>query len=316
MTPSQFLSLVRKALRTWSEDYAPSMGAALSYYTLFSIAPLLVIVIATAGIFLGEEAVRGEIFTQLEALLGVEGARGVESLLQSAPTAEDGALAALVGLAMLMLGATTALGELQSDLDRIWRVPMQRKLSGLWAYARSRTLSFTMILCVAFLLMVSLVFSTVISVLGKWWGAWFIGWEVLAYVLDLAVSFGLMTLLFALIYKIVPRARIKWHDVWVGAAFTAMLFAIGKILIGLYLGKSDVTSGFGAAGSLVLLMVWVYYSAQIFLIGAEFTWVYAHEYGSRRGIVRPAAPATPTVASISEARAQHPANEDVAQRGR
>jgi membrane protein len=305
MTPSQFYSLMRKALSTWSEDYAPSMGAALSYYTLFSIAPLLVIVIATAGIFFGEEAVRGEIFTQLADLLGVEGARAVEGLLQSAPTAGDGIFAAMVGVAVLVLGATTVLGELQNDLDRIWRVPMQRKPSGLWGYARSRILSFAMILCIAFILMVSLVFSAAISVLGKWWGAWFIGWEVLAHVLDLALSFGLITLLFALIYKIVPRARIKWHDVWVGAAFTALLFAIGKVLIGLYLGKSDVTSGFGAAGSLVLLMVWVYYSAQIFLIGAEFTWVYAHEYGSRRGVVTPAAPATPTVASIHAARDQH-----------
>ncbi|MES2563774.1 MAG: YihY/virulence factor BrkB family protein [Pseudomonadota bacterium] len=316
MTPSQFFSLVRKALITWSEDYAPSMGAALSYYTLFSIAPLLVIVIATAGIFFGEEAVRGEIFVQLAGLLGEEGAQAVESLLQSAPTPEDGMLAALVSLAVLVLGATTVLGELQSDLDRIWRVPMQQKLSGLWSYARSRILSFTMILCIAFILMVSLALSAVIAILGKWWGAWFIGWEVLAHVLDLAVSFGLMTLLFALIYKIVPRARIRWRDVWVGAAFTALLFSVGKILIGLYLGKSDVTSAFGAAGSLVLLMVWVYYSAQIFLIGAEFTWVYAHEYGSRRGVVVPAAPATPTVASISEARAPHKPDEVLAPRGR
>ena len=312
MTPSQFFSLVRKALSTWAEDYAPSMGAALSYYTLFSIAPLLVIVIATAGIFFGEEAVRGEVFVQLSDLLGEEGALAVESLLQSAPAPEDGVLAALVSLAVLILGATTVLGELQSDLDRIWRVPMQRKLSGLWAYVRSRLLSFTMILCIAFILMVSLAFSAVIAVLGKWWGAWFIGWEVLAHVLDLAVSFGLLTLLFALIYKIVPRARIAWHDVWVGAAFTALLFSVGKILIGLYLGKSDITSGFGAAGSLVLLMVWVYYSAQIFLIGAEFTWVYAHEYGSRRGVVPPAAPATPTVASVSEPHARHNPDEGMA----
>lgn len=294
MTAKQFFSLVRKAVSTWSDDYAPSMGAALSYYTLFSITPLLVIVIATAGLFFGDEAVRGEIFMQLADLLGTEGARGVEELLQSANKPTEGVIAAVISFALLVIGATTVLGELQNDLDRIWRAPVQSKASGVWALARSRILSFTMILCIAFILIVSLVFSALVSVLGKWWGAWFIGWEVLAHVLDLAASFGLMTVLFALIYKLVPRARIAWRDVWVGAAFTAMLFAIGKVLIGLYIGKSDVTSGFGAAGSLVLLMVWVYYSAQIFLIGAEFTWVYAHEYGSRRGVPAPTAPITPT----------------------
>jgi len=153
-----------------------------------------------------------------------------------------------------------------------------------------------MILCVAFLLMVSLVVSAGVAALGKWWGEWFRGWEMLAHVLDLVISFGLMTLLFALIYKIIPRVRIGWPDVWVGAAVTALLFAIGKVLIGLYLGTSAVASGFGAAGSLVLFMVWVYYSAQVFLIGAEFTWVYAHEFGSRRNVRVPSAPVTPAAA--------------------
>lgn len=300
MRAKQFFSLVKKALSTWSDDYAPSMGAALSYYTLFSITPLLVIVIATAGLFFGDEAVRGEIFTQLADLLGPEGARAVEGLLQSANKPTEGAIAAVISFGVLVLGATTVLGELQNNLDRIWRAPAQKKAGGVWKFARSRILSFAMILGIAFILIVSLVFSALVAVLGKWWGTWFIGWEVLAHVLDLAVSFGLMTVLFALIYKVVPGARIKWHDVWVGAAFTALLFAIGKVLIGLYLGKSNVTSGFGAAGSLVLLMVWVYYSAQIFLIGAEFTWVYAHEYGSRRGVVAPVAPITPTVATTEE----------------
>jgi membrane protein len=145
-----------------------------------------------------------------------------------------------------------------------------------------------LILGIAFVLMVSLVASAILSALGKWWGSWFGGWEVLAHVLDLLLSFGLMTVLFAMIYKIVPRVRIRWRDVWVGAAVTALLFATGKVLIGLYLGRTAVASVFGAAGSLVLFMVWVYYSAQIFLIGAEFTWVYAHEHGSRRGSRRSA----------------------------
>ena len=282
MTLRQFFGVMKKALAAWSDDYAPSMGAALSYYTLFSITPLLVIVIAIAGFFFGDDAVRGEIFIQLNGLIGADGARTVEQMLQSVSKPEEGAIAALVSFGVLALGATTVLGELQNDLDRIWRAPTAKKVGGVRGFARSRLLSLALILTIAFLLIVSLVFSAVISAIGKWWGAWFGGWEMLAHAIDLVASFGLMTLLFALIYKIVPRVHIHWHDVWVGAAVTAMLFAIGKVLIGLYLGRSGVTSGFGAAGSLVLLMVWVYYTAQIFLIGAEFTWVYAHEFGSRR----------------------------------
>ncbi|MDB5865487.1 MAG: ribonuclease [Betaproteobacteria bacterium] len=274
---------MKKALSAWSDDYAPSMGAALSYYTLFSITPLLVIVIAIAGFFFGDDAVRGEVFTQLNGLLGAEGASAVEQMLKSVNKPAEGAIAALISVGVLIVGATSVLGELQNDLDRIWRAPAVTRRGGLSAFARSRLLSIAMILGIAFILIVSLVFSAVLAAVGKWWGAWFGGWALLAHVFDLLASFALMTVLFAMIYKIVPSVHIQWRDVWVGAAVTSMLFATGKVLIGLYLGRSGVTSGFGAAGSLVLLMVWVYYSAQIFLIGAEFTWAYAHEYGSRRG---------------------------------
>ncbi|HUP95822.1 MAG TPA: YihY/virulence factor BrkB family protein [Burkholderiales bacterium] len=284
MNVKELLRLLQKALSAWSDDYASSMGAALSYYTLFSIAPLLAIVIAVAGIFFGADGVRGEIFAQLSDLLGDEGARAVEAMLRRASEPRAGGIAALVSLVLLVVGATTVLGELQNDLDRIWRAPDVTRGGGIRIFARSRLLSIAMILAIAFLLLASLVFSAALAALGKWWGAWFLGWEMLAHALDLALSFGLMTVLCALIYKIVPRAHIRWHDVWIGAGITALLFAIGKVLIGLYLGKTRVTSGFGAAGSLVLLMLWVYYSAQIFLIGAEFTWVYAHELGSRRSV--------------------------------
>lgn len=295
MTIWQFRSLVVKALTAWADDYAPSMGAALSYYTLFSIAPLLLIVLGVAGFFFGEEAVRGELFSQLSGLVGNDGARAIEQMLASASTPKEGVIAAAVGFVVLVVGATTVLGELQNALDRIWRAPALKKTGGIARFARSRLLSVAMILGVAFLLMVSLVMSAVLAALGKWWGAWFVGWELLGHILDLVVSFGLMTVLFALIYKIIPRVHIRWPDVWVGAAVTALLFAVGKILIGLYLGKSEVASGFGAAGSLVLFMVWVYYSAQIFLIGAEFTWVYAHEFGSRRDRQPPPKAAVPGV---------------------
>jgi membrane protein len=282
MQRTAFLRILRKALAAWANDYAASMGAALSYYTLFSIAPLLVIIIAVAGLFFGVDAVRAEVLAQLADLLGDEGARAIEQMLLSAATPREGAMAAGIGLVLLVLGATTVLAELQSALDRIWRAPALAKTGGIRAYLRSRVLSIVMMLTIAFVLLASLVFSAALAALGKWWGAWFAGWEPLAHILDLALSFALITVLFALIYKIVPRVHIQWRDVWTGAAFTSLLFAIGKVLIGLYLGKSSVASGFGAAGSLVLLMLWVYYSAQIFLIGAEFTWVYAHEVGSRR----------------------------------
>lgn len=267
----QCLALARQAVNAWTDDYVPSMGAALSYYTLFSIAPLLLIVIAIAGMAFGDQAARGEIFAQLDGLIGPEGAAAIETLLQHADQNDgQGLIAAVTGVLVLLLGATTVFGELQNALDRIWRAP-QAKQSGWWRLLRSRVLSFGMILGIAFLLMVSLVMSAVVSALGKLWGSAF----------DVVLSFGMSTLLFAMIYKFIPRVRIGWRDVWVGAAVTALLFAVGKFLIGLYIGRSGVASVFGAAGSLVVLMVWVYYSAQIFLLGAEFTRVYAYAHGSR-----------------------------------
>jgi membrane protein len=278
--------MVRDAASAWSADYAPSMGAALSYYTLFSIAPLLLIVIAVAGMVFGPEAARGEIFDQLRDLMGPQGAAAVEALLEHANRPKAGAIATVIGVITLVLGASTVFGELQNDLDRIWRAPAQLK-SGLWNVICSRLMSFGMILGVAFLLMVSLVLSAALAALSKWWGPAFASWKILAHVLDLLLSFGLVTLVFAMIYKVMPRVRVEWRDVWVGAAVTAFLFAIGKTLIGLYLGRSSVASAFGAAGSLVVLMVWVYYSAQIFLLGAEFTRIYAHERGSRQAAPDP-----------------------------
>jgi membrane protein len=285
--PRALYSLCKEAVEAWIEDYAPSMGAALAYYTLFSIAPLLLIVIGLAGLVFGDDAARGEIFGQLRELMGDEGAAAVERLLASADKPEGGAIATLTGMAMLALGATTVFGELQNALDRIWRAPARKQASGWWNLLRSRLLSFGMILGIAFLLMVSLVVSALVSALGSLWGPAFAGWEKTAHFLDILVSFGMVTVLFAMIYKLIPRVQIRWRDVWVGAAVTAALFAAGKFLIGLYLGKSSVASAFGAAGSLVVMMVWVYYSAQIFLLGAEFTWIYAHTYGSRRGERRP-----------------------------
>jgi len=274
--------LVQQSVSAWIDDYAPSMGAALSYYTVFSLAPLLVIVIAVAGLVFGAEAAQGEITGQLRALLGDEAARGVEDLLKSASRPDRSLIASLIGGVTLFVGATSVFSELQSDLDRIWRAPAAPR-EGLWGLARSRLLSFGMVLAIGFLLIVSLVVSAALAALGKWWGGWFSGWEVLLQALNLVANLATITVLFALIYKLLPRVKVAWHDVWVGAAVTSLMFTVGKFAIGLYLGKTDVSSGFGPAGSIVLVLLWVYYSAQIFLLGAEFTWVFAHRFGSRSG---------------------------------
>jgi membrane protein len=278
----QMWRLIQEAIRSWQHDYASSMGAALAYYTLFSIAPLLLIVLGVAGFFFGSDAARGEIFSQLQSLVGDDGARAVEALLARASKPAEGIIASLIGFVTMIIGATTVFGELQNDLDRIWRAPAAREGSGILALVRARLLSFGMILGIAFLLMVSLVFSAALAALGKWWAPLFGGWSAIAEVIDIVVSLLVLTVLFAMIYKIMPRVHIRWHDVWIGAAVTAFLFTIGKVLIGLYIGRSGVASAYGAAASLVVVMVWVYYSAQVFLLGAEFTWVYAHSYGSRK----------------------------------
>ena len=272
-------TLFRAAAVNWIDDHAQSMGAALAFYMIFSIAPLLLIVISIAGLVFGEAAARGEIVSQLQGLMGADAAKAIEGLLESVNKPGKGILSTLIGIVVLLIGATTVFGELQDALDRIWRAPA-RQGSGLWNLLRARLLSFGMILGVGFLLIASLVVSAGLSALGRWWAPLFGGWEVLLQVVNFAVSFALVTAVFAMIYKIMPRVKIEWHDVWIGAAVTSLLFTIGKFLTGLYIGKSGVASGFGAAASLVVLLIWVYYSAQIFLLGAEFTWVYAHTFGS------------------------------------
>ena len=278
----QIWTLVEAAFSSWRDDYAPSMGAALAYYTMFSIAPLLLIVISTAGLVFGEEAVRGEIFGQLQGLMGDQGAKAVQGLLESVSEPKEGVAGTVIGTILLLIGATTVFGELQDAFDRIWRAPGRDRNGGLWRLIKSRLLSFGIILGIGFLLMVSLVFSAAIAALGKWWGPFFANLELIATAVNFLVSFALMTAVFAMLYKFMPRVKIHWRDVWAGATVTALLFTVGKILIGLYIGKSAISSGFGAAGSLVVVLVWVYYSAQIFLLGAEFTWVYAHAHGSKK----------------------------------
>ena len=280
MNLKQLYRLAEKSVNAWIDDYAPSMGAAISYYTVFSIAPLLIIVIAVAGFVWGRDAVQGQIVDQLSGLIGTDGAMGIQALIQSANKPAQGLIATGISIAVLIVGATTVFAELQSAMDRIWDVPAAQKASGVWGTLRARLLSLGFILGLGFLLSVSLVFSAGVAAFGGWATGLFPGWELLLQGINTVISLGISAILFAMIFKLMPQARVSWRDVWIGAAVTAVLFEIGKSLIGLYIGKSSVTSSFAAAGSLVVLLVWVYYSAQIFLLGAEFTWAYAHDYGS------------------------------------
>jgi membrane protein len=280
--------LAVQAVKSWSNDYAPSMGAAISYYTVFSLAPLLVIVIAIAGAVFGQEAVQGLISDQLTGLMGASGAQMVEGLVASASDTDKGLVAGLISFFVLVFGATTVFAELQSALDRIWKVPESAKPSGIWGTLRARLLSFGLILALAFLLMVSLFVSAGLAAFGAWAGGLMPGWEVLLQVLNAALSIAILSALFAMIFKFMPSTDVQWRDVWVGAVVTAVLFEVGKMLIGLYIGKSGMSESFAAAGAVVILLVWVYYAAQIFLLGAEFTKVYADAHGSLSGPRKPA----------------------------
>ena len=281
-TVKDWWPLVKGAAVAWVADYAPSMGAALAYYSVFSLAPLLLIVISIAGLVFGQDAVRGEVFVQLQGLLGTQASRTIEDLLASVSQPAEGWASTVIGLVLLLVGATSVFGELQDALDRIWRAPARDRSGGLWGLVRARLLSFGMILGIAFLLMVSLVFSAVLAALGKWWSGAFGSWALLAQWFNLVIGFGMTTTVFAMIYKVMPRVSVKWRDVWLGAVVTSLLFTGGRYLIGLYIGRSNLASAFGAAGSLIVVFAWVYYSAQIFLLGAEFTWLYARTFGSMR----------------------------------
>src|SRR3954447_19427738 len=290
-TAGNLWQLARESVSRWVDDYASSMGAALAYYTLFSLAPLLLLVIGVAGLVFGSDAARGQVVGQLGGMMGQEGATAIQGLLKSASKPEKSMIASLVSVVMLIIGATSIFAELQSDLDRIWRVPETAKPAGLWGMLRTRVLSFGLIVSIGFLLLVSLVVSAGLAALGTWWGSWFAEWRIALQIVNQVVSLAFVTALFALMYRILPSVRVGWQDVWYGALATGILFTIGKYLIGLYLGKAGVSSGFRAAGSIVVLLVWVFYSAQIFLLGAEFTWLFAQSHGSRANR-QPETPAT------------------------
>jgi membrane protein len=275
--------LIRTAAVNWIGDYAQSMGAALAFYTIFSLAPLLLIVISLAGLVFGDEAAHGEIFKKLHDVFGASGARAIQGLVEGAARPADSVPAAIAGTAVLFVAATSVFAELQDALDRIWRAPARPGDRGWWGLVRGRLLSFGMIVLIGFLLMASLAFSAGLGALNRLWDPLFSGWASVSSAIELALGVALSTAVFAMIYKTMPRVRIAWKDVWVGAAVTSLLFVAGESLIGAYIGRTGLSSGFGAMASLVAVLLWIYYSAQIFLFGAEFTWVYAHKFGSRKG---------------------------------
>ena len=278
-TTRQFVGLIKDSIYGWINDRAPRKGAALAFYTVFSLTPVLIISISVAGFFFGEEAARGEISRQVRDLVGPVAAEAVEDMIQNSSHPQEGILATIFGMITFLIGATTALTELKNDLDEIWETPPER-LTGWSHFFRTRLLSLGLVLAVGFLLLVSLVFSAALAALRRAWGLD----DMTLYLegINVIITFILVTLLFAMIYKVLPNYRIAWRDVWMGAMVTALLFSVGKFLIGFYLGSSAIASSYGAAGSLTLVLFWVYYSAQIFLLGAEFTKFYAYRYGSRQ----------------------------------
>jgi membrane protein len=281
----QIGSVAYQAIAGWVEHNDSNMGAALAFYTMFAIAPILVIALAVAGYVFGPQVAETQVLEQLSALIGDTGAKAIRDLLLSAHYSDQKGFAAAVGIITLLVGATSVFGELQYTLDRIWNTPPEKAVVW-WQIVRKRVLSIGLVLGVGFLLMVSLVASAALTAVENFFDTFMTQWPVLLPLVDLTLSFAMTTLLFAMIYKYIPRERLAWSDVWTGAAFTALLFTIGKFLIGLYLGKSSFNSAYGATGSLVILLLWIYYSAQIFLLGAEFTRVVTYEYGSRRSSAR------------------------------
>ena len=272
--------LLKEAFGEWQRDKVSLLAAALAYYTVFSITPLLVIAIAVAGAVFGEEAAQGEIVSQINHLVGQQGAEAIETALANANQPQLSNVASIVSIVVLFIGASGVFAQLQSALNTVWNVRIKPN-TGIWGFVRKRLLSFGMVLSIGFLLLVSLVISTVLSAISNLDIKLFSDFAPLWQIINLLVSFSLITLLFAFIYKYLPDVIIRWKDVWIGAIITSLLFMLGKYLIGLYLGRSSLGSAYGAAGSLIVFLAWVFYSAQILLFGAELTQVYTRRYGSK-----------------------------------
>lgn len=272
--------LFRETFKEWQEDNASRIAAALAYYAVFSISPLLVIAIAIAGTFFGQQTAQDQITEQLTALVGKDGVQPVLMALDNISQPEIRGVASLISVGVLLLGASGFFAQLQDALNTVWKVKPQPG-QGIWIFIRKRVSSFLMVLAIGLLLILSLILSAVVSTLSKYQTDYLPGWAILWENLDFIVSLGLMTFIFGLMFKYVPDAKIAWKDVFVGSVITALLFLFGKFLLGVYLSKGSLGSAYGAAGSLIVLLAWIYYSAQIILFGAEFTQVYTRIYGSK-----------------------------------
>jgi membrane protein len=277
---TQIWSLLKDAASDWVEDKAPQLGAALAFYSVLSVTPLLIIAISIASLVYGEEAARGQILVQAENMVGTEGALAIREMLEHAQKPGSGMFATVFGVATLLLGASGVFGQLQDAMNTIWEVPAKEGNS-IWNFVHARFLSFAMVLGTGFLLLVSLILSALISGSGEYLSGQIQGLEPIMHLATGLVTFLLVSILFAMIFKLLPDTRVEWEDVWIGAVLTAALFTIGKLAIGVYLGKSGLSSAYGAAGSLVVLVLWIYYSAQILFFGAELTQAYARRFGSR-----------------------------------
>ena len=296
------LRLFKAAFDKWRADKAPRLAAALAYYTLFSLAPLLVIATAVAGLLFGEEMARSQVLISLQELIGPRAARALQTVIENTARPRSGLIATGAGVLTLWFGASNVFHQLKEALNTIWGV-RPKPGRGLWAALKARLESFFMVLTIGLLLVLSLIVSAVLAALVELLGRWLPGGASLWQTVDLLGTLLVIATLFAIIYKVLPDVRIAWSDVWIGAAVTAMLFALGRYLIGLYLSRVGVASLYGAAGSLVVILLWVYYSAQILLFGAEFTYVFANRYGSRVVPDEDALPAQEASASLSGDRA-------------
>lgn len=275
---AQLWTVLKDTVSEWIDDNAARVAASLAFYTLLSLAPLVILTIALAGVVMGEDTARDRIIYEVGELVGPEGATTVNAVVASARQSNDGVLSTVIGLVVLFVGASGVFGELQYAMNTIWGVK-PKKTSGVVLLVRARVFSFAMVVAVAFLLLVSLVISAVLSGVGRFMAGTLPGGAALWQLVNVVTSIGVITLLFGLIFRVVPDVDVRWRDVWVGALTTAILFTIGKQLLGVYLGKSSVASAYGAAGSIVALVVWVYYSSQLVFFGAEFTQVYARAVG-------------------------------------
>jgi membrane protein len=277
----RWASLSETAVYSWLDDRAPTMGAAIAYYTVFSLAPMLVMVIAIAGLAFGHQAAEGALFDELADLVGPESAGAVQAMLRSASSTRTGILATVVGFGTLIIGATAVFSELQSALNVIWKAPTSGGL-GVSRLLKSRLLALSVVLVIGFLLLVSLVISTALAALSDYLDWILPGLATILHIIHLTLSVSFTTVLFAMMFKILPDNPVEWGEVWLGGAVAALLFTLGKHLISLYIGSSNMASAYGAAGALIIVLVWVYYSAQILLLGAEF----AKAYGDQRRTVR------------------------------